>query len=95
MSQETEIPSLLNSLVNRDTKPTKISDNSLDALTNGMKISIARSLLERLRQKFPQVIGSSVLKELDRINANLEIDFISQRSPKHLARLAYSIHFIR
>jgi oligopeptide transport system substrate-binding protein len=60
-----------------------------------MKISIAHDILDKLKRKFSQNIDISIFKELDRIAANLEPDFIRQRSPQHLARLAYSIYFIR
>lgn len=60
-----------------------------------MKVSIVRDILDKFRRKFSQIVDISIFKELDRIAANLEPDFIRQRSPKHLARLAYSIYFIR
>lgn len=60
-----------------------------------IKLTDARQLLERLHIRFPHLIDLSAFKELDRIAALLEDDFIQQRSPKHLCQLAYSISFVR
>ncbi|HVW99957.1 MAG TPA: hypothetical protein VHA52_05940, partial [Candidatus Babeliaceae bacterium] len=59
------------------------------------KLALARQYLERLYKRFPHLASPSIFKELDRIAANLEDDFIQQRSIEHLAKLAYSIALIR
>lgn len=59
------------------------------------KCLLAKDFLERLIAKFSRAIDKAVFKELDRIFANLESPFILQRSSAHLAKLAYSIYFIR
>lgn len=60
-----------------------------------LKLLSARNSLERLHQKFPRSIDRSICKELDRIAACLDVDFIDHRSADHLTKLAYSIYFTR
>jgi oligopeptide transport system substrate-binding protein len=76
-------------------EPIKSTHHSLDRLTNEMKVLIVQDRLDKIRGKFPHIFDILIFKELDRIGANLESDFINQRSPEHLTRLAYSIYFIR
>jgi len=59
------------------------------------KCFLAKDFLEKLISKFSRAVDKAVFKELDRIFANLESAFILQRSSTHLAKLAYSIYFIR
>lgn len=68
---------------------------SAEQLSYEEKCNSARDVLERLIDKFSSAIDKSVFKELDRIVANLEMTFINQRCTQHLAKLAYSIYFIR
>jgi oligopeptide transport system substrate-binding protein len=71
------------------------ADQSLSYISNETKLSIAREFLEQLYKKFPNAIEVGIFKELDRIAAILEVDFINQHHSKCLAQLAYSIYFIR
>ncbi len=72
-----------------------IQQAGLEPLSYDQKCSIAREVLEKIIYKFSRVVDRSVFKELDRITANLETSFINQRCASHLAKLAYSIYFIR
>ncbi|MBI3211643.1 MAG: hypothetical protein HYZ47_03035, partial [Simkania negevensis] len=59
------------------------------------KLVTARETLETLHLKFSYLVDASVFRELDRIAAFVEEDFIQQRTPHHLAKLAYSIALVR
>lgn len=72
-----------------------IHQTSLEQLSYDEKCTSAKAILEKLLRKFSNVVDRSVFKELDRITANLETTFINQRCANHLAKLAYSIYFIR
>ena len=72
-----------------------IHQTSLEQLSYEEKCTSARNVLEKLIHKLSRVADKSVFKELDRITANLEATFINQRCPSHLAKLAYSIYFVR
>src|ERR1700732_4703254 len=97
MSQKTypDIPSVFDFPLKHLAGPSKRPDQSLSGLSNEMKLSIARETLGLLYKKFPHTVDRSIFKELDRIEVILEADFINQRSPKDLSKLAYSIYFIR
>jgi hypothetical protein len=97
MSQKTQpdTPSVFAFPQRRLADPSKRPDQSFSCLSNEMKLSIARETLGLLYKRFPHTVDRSIFKELDRIAANLEADFISQRSPRYLSKLAYSIYFIR
>ncbi|MBI3212097.1 MAG: peptide ABC transporter substrate-binding protein [Simkania negevensis] len=60
-----------------------------------VKLDVAREVLETLHLKLPHLVDVSVFRELDRIAALLEEDFIQQRTPQHLAKLSYSIALAR
>jgi len=68
---------------------------SLEQLSYDEKCIFTRDILEKLIYRFSHVVDRSVFKELDRITANLEVTFINQRCASHLAKLAYSVYFIR
>ncbi|MBI3211639.1 MAG: peptide ABC transporter substrate-binding protein [Simkania negevensis] len=59
------------------------------------KLVTAKQMLEALHLKLPYLVDASVFRELDRIASFLEEDFIQQRTPHHLAKLAYSIALAR
>lgn len=63
--------------------------------TCDVKVTLVKKSLQKIHQKFSNIIDKGLYKELDRIIANLEITFISHRSINHLIKLAYSIYFIR
>jgi oligopeptide transport system substrate-binding protein len=72
-----------------------IQSSSLDQSSYNAKCAFAKEILEKLVYKFPKAIDRLIFKELDRIVANLEAIFFNQRQGSHLAKLAYSIYFIR
>lgn len=59
------------------------------------KCILTKKVLEKLGHKFSRSVDQTIFKELDRIIINLEPLFIDLRSVDHLAKLAYSIYFIR
>lgn len=59
------------------------------------KLTLVRQHLEQLNHKFSRFSDPSIFKELDRMIAILDDDFMLQRSPYHLAKLAYSIALMR
>ncbi|MGH2611585.1 MAG: hypothetical protein ACRDFB_00885 [Rhabdochlamydiaceae bacterium] len=67
----------------------------LDELSYDTKCVAAKGSLEKLACKFSRIVDRSIFKELDRLTSNLEAVFINQRSADHLAKLAYSVYFIR
>lgn len=72
-----------------------IQQTSLDRFFYDTKCIKAREILLQLVNKFSRSIDREIFKELDRIVINLESFFVNQRCSKHLAKLAYSIYFIR
>ncbi|MGH2612968.1 MAG: hypothetical protein ACRDFB_07965, partial [Rhabdochlamydiaceae bacterium] len=72
-----------------------IQQTGVEQLSYDEKCASVRDVLEKLIYKFSSAIDRSVFKELDRITSNLETIFINQRCAGHLAKLAYSIYFIR
>ena len=97
MSQKThtDAPSVFGFPLKHLASPSKGGAQSFSCLSNEMKLSIAREHLGLMYKKFPIWLIGGIFKELDRIAANLEADFVNQRSPKYLSKLAYSIYFIR
>ena len=97
MTQKThpETPSVFDFPLKHLAGPSKRPDQGFGCLSNEMKLSIARETLGLLYKKFPHTVDRSIFKELDRIAAILEADFINQRNPRYLSKLAYSIYFIR
>ncbi len=71
------------------------NDLRVEDVTYEIKLSLAKSILKKIHQKLPHRVDSSIFKELERIAAILETEFINQRSPEFLAKIAYSIFFIR
>ena len=59
------------------------------------KVSQAKEFVKKIHQKLRNREDQAIFKELDRIIAIMDFDFIYQRSAEHLAKLAYSIFFVR
>lgn len=59
------------------------------------KLVVVKQEIEKLYQKFNNIPDLAVFKELDRVAAILEDEFILHRSTKHLAKLVFFITQIR
>ena len=85
MTQSIQTPSSL---------PKSLSQQ-LEQLSCRTKLTLAKQQLEKLCFKFPRLVGNLGFKELDRIAAILDDDFVQQRGMLHLCKLAYSIAIMR
>src|SRR5690348_10491765 len=78
---------------------SSLVESSIEAkngyITYEMKLSLAKNILRKIQQKLRYGVDNSIFKELDRIAAVSETEFIHQRSPEILAKIAYSIFFVR
>ena len=92
MAQETI--SFLYSLTEQFSSSSKNPQNT-ENLPHHAKLAVARQILERLHLKLPYLVDLSAQRELNRIDAILEEDFIQQRAPHHLAKISYSIALVR
>lgn len=90
MTEQTQTLSPLNpfSTISKISQP-------IEQLTSRAKLTLAHQLLEKLHLKFPRLVDFSISRELDRIAALVEDDFVQQRTAPHLFKLAYSIAFVR
>lgn len=66
-----------------------------ESLSYSTKLAFIRDYLERFHLRFPELVPSSIFKELERIASHSEDDFILQRSANHLIMLTSSIAWFR
>jgi len=92
MTHSTKKPlsSLENSIKSRITLTYLTEDSSYSS-----KVTQAKELIRKIHLKLRHRRDQAIFKELDRIIAIMDYEFIYQRSAEHLAKIAYSIFFIR
>ncbi len=76
------------------TEKTSIDQQQSENLSE-IRYYEAKNLLQRVVHRFYRAIDSEIEKNLDRLVAMQESIFTAQREPKHLAKLSYSIYFVR